>query len=69
MGTTTDSAQRTNVKTNAREVEQKIPVSTYYVLYYKKKSQKVLNDKQQNVPVGIQRIKKMNFIKTGKGKT
>lgn len=38
MGTTTDSAQRTNVKTNAREVEQKIPVSTYYVLYYEKKS-------------------------------
>lgn len=32
MGTTTDSVQRTNVKKNAREVEQKIPVSTCYVL-------------------------------------
>lgn len=36
MGTTIDSIQRTNVKKNALEVEQKIPVGTCYVIYQKK---------------------------------
>lgn len=45
MGTTIDSIQRTNVKKNAPEVEQKIPVSTCYVIYKKKNSSNVFNDK------------------------
>lgn len=40
MGTTIDSIQRTNVKKNALEVEQKIPVSTCYIIYQKKKTVK-----------------------------
>lgn len=42
MGTTIDSIQRTNVKKNALEVEQKIPVSTCYFLYQKNKVKKCL---------------------------
>lgn len=42
MGTTIDSIQRTNVKKNAPEVEQKIPVSTCYFLYQKNKVKKCL---------------------------